>query len=127
VTQTPKLAAAAYRHKDAAKILLVKGATDYAIREGEVIATVAEPNVPALEAIGGTGDTITGLVSAFAYAGLELHEAAILAAKSNRMAGEFAHPTPATKVWQIISQFPAVFKEYLCQWSGVCYTEGGEQ
>ncbi len=127
VTQTPKLVAAAYQHKDAPKILLVKGATDYVVNEGEIVATVAEPNVPVLEAIGGTGDTITGLVSALTYAGLDPHEAAIIAAKANRMAGKFAQPTPATKVWQIISQFPAVFKEYLCQWCGVCYTEGGEK
>jgi hypothetical protein len=25
--------------------------------------------------------------------------------------------TPATKVWQIISQLPTAFMEYLCQWS----------
>lgn len=125
VTQTPKLVSVAYEHNNAAKLLLVKGETDYVVDSGAIVGTVAEPNVPTLEAIGGTGDTITGLVSAFAYAGLELHEAAIIAAKSNRMAGKFAQPTPATKVRQIVSEFPAVFREYLCQWSGVCYTEGG--
>jgi len=67
-------------------------------------ATISEPNVPELEAIGGTGDTITGLVSAFAYAGLELPEAAIIDAKSNRMAGKLAQATPATKVRQVIEQ-----------------------
>ena len=123
ITRTPELAAAAYRNHSAAKILLVKGSIDYIIRDGDILETITEPDVPALEAIGGTGDTITGLVSAFAYAGLELHEAAIIAAKANRMAGKFAQPTPATKVGQIVAQFPAVFKEYLCQWSGICYTE----
>ncbi len=127
ISQTPKLVAAAYEHKDAAKLLLVKGATDYVVRDGQILATIAEPDVPALEAIGGTGDSLTGLVSAFAYAGLELHEAAIIAARSNRMAGEFAEATPATRVWQIVEQFPAVFKEHLCQWSGVCYIEVGQQ
>lgn len=125
IAQTPRLVAAAYEHKDAAKLLLVKGATDYVVRGGEILATIAEPDVPALEAIGGTGDAITGLVSAFAYAGLEPHEAAIIAARSNRMAGEFAEATPATRVGQVISQFPIVYKEHLCQWSGVCYIEGG--
>lgn len=126
ITQTPRLVTEAYQNKSAAKLLLVKGAIDYAVRDGDIIATITEPNIPELEAIGGTGDTITGLVSAFAYAGLELHEAAITAARANRMAGKFAQPTPATRVGQIIEHFPAVFKEYLCQWSGVCYREGGK-
>ena len=103
---------------------MVKGAADYVISDGDILATVTEPDVPSLEAIGGTGDTITGLVSAFVYAGLELHEAAIIAARANRMAGEFATPTPAIRVSQIIAQFPAVFKEHFCQWSGVCYPGG---
>ncbi|MBA7505364.1 ATP-dependent (S)-NAD(P)H-hydrate dehydratase [subsurface metagenome] len=119
VTQTPRLVAAAYRNKSAANLLLVKGAIDYIVRDGDIVATITEPNVPALEAVGGTGDTITGLVSAFAYAGLELHKAAIIAAGANRMAGKFARVTPATRVRQIIDQFPAVFKEHLCQWSGL--------
>jgi NAD(P)H-hydrate repair Nnr-like enzyme with NAD(P)H-hydrate dehydratase domain len=110
VTQTPKLVSAACQQGNTAKLLLVKGAIDYVAEDGEILETVTEPDIPALEAIGGTGDTITGLVAAFAYAGLELHKAAIIAAKSNRMAGKFAQATPATKVWQIIAQFPAVLK-----------------
>ena len=116
VTQTPKLVSAACRQRNTAKLLLVKGAIDYVAKDGEILETVTEPDIPALEAIGGTGDTITGLVAAFAYAGLELHKAAIIAAKSNRMAGKFAQATPATKVWQIIAQFPTVFEKYLNEW-----------
>ena len=126
ITRTPELAAAAYQKNNAAKLLLVKGAIDYIIKEGEMITTVTEPDVPALEAIGGTGDTITGLTSAFVYAELELNKAAMIAARANRAAGQFAEATPATKVNQVIAQFPAVFKKYLCQWSGVCYTEGAK-
>jgi len=125
--RTPELVAAACQHKNAARLLLVKGATDYVVDGGDIVATVVEPNVPALEAVGGTGDTITGLVAAFVHAGLEPHEAAIIAARSNRMAGKFAETTPATSIQQIIGQFHAVFKEHLCQWSGVCYTDGGQQ
>jgi len=127
ITQTPRLVADAYHHQSAARLLLVKGATDYIVSGGDILATIAEPDVPELEAIGGTGDTITGLVSAFTYAGLEPHEAAIIAARANRTAGRIARATPATRVRQIIEQFPVVFKEYLCQWSGVCYMEGGNQ
>jgi len=122
----PEQIAAAYHNKSAAKLLLVKGETDYVANESRILATINEPDVPALEAIGGTGDTITGLVSALVYADLEPHEAAVIAAKANRMAGKFVQPTPATKVRQIVDQFPAVFKEYLCQWSEVCRVEGGK-
>jgi len=127
ISRTPELVAAAYEHENAARLLLVKGASDYVVDGGGIVATVDEPNVPALEAVGGTGDTITGLVSAFVYAGLEPREAAIIAARANRMAGKFAQATPATRVRQVIGQFQAVFEEYLCQWSGVCYTGGGQQ
>jgi hypothetical protein len=127
ITQTSKLVAAAYQHKNAARLLLVKGAADYVVDGGDIVATVAEPNVPALEAVGGTGDTITGLVSAFVHAGLELQEAAIVAARANRMAGKFAQATPATRVRQIVSQFRAVFEEHLRQWSEVSHAVGGQQ
>jgi len=113
---------AAFKNGSAAKLLLVKGKTDYIASEGNILATIDEPDVPMIEAIGGTGDTITGLVSAFVYSGLEAKQAAIIAAKTNRMAGKLAQPTPATKVAQIIDKFPEVFEKYLCEWSGICYT-----
>ena len=120
VTRTPELLTAAYQLKGAARLLLVKGSIDYVIRDGNILETITEPNVPELEAIGGTGDTITGLVAAFADAELELHEAAIIAARTNRMAGKYVQATPATRIRQIIAQFPAVFKKHLCEWSGAC-------
>jgi NAD(P)H-hydrate repair Nnr-like enzyme with NAD(P)H-hydrate dehydratase domain len=127
IDQTPDLVAAAHKHRNAARLLLVKGSTDYVVEDGGIVATIDEPDVPALEAVGGTGDTITGLVSAFVYAGLELHEAAVIAARSNRMAGKFAQATPATSISQIVGQFPAVFEKYLCEWSGVRYEAGGQR
>jgi hypothetical protein len=123
-TRIPQLVADAYRQNSAAEVMLVKGAIDYVTKKGEIITRIDKPDVPALEAIGGTGDTITGLVSAFLYAGLEPHEAAIIAARANRVAGQYAGVTPATRVRQIISHFPEVFREHLCQWSGVCYGKG---
>ncbi len=125
-SRAPELAETAYANHGAARLLLVKGAVDYVIKEGKVLATINEPNVPALEPIGGTGDTITGLISALTYAELEPHEAAIIAAKANRMAGRYAKVTPATRVRQIIAQFPSVFKDYLCQWSDVCCVKGAD-
>lgn len=125
ISRTPELVATACRNRSAAWLLLVKGETDYVVSAGRVVGTVAEPDVPALEAIGGTGDTITGLVSAFAYAGLEPHEAALIAARANRVAGQAAQATPGTRVWQVIEQFPAVFREHLCRWSRICLAGGG--
>jgi len=126
ISHAPELARKAYENHGAARLLLVKGATDYIIRNGEVLNTVSEPDVPMLEPIGGTGDTITGIVAALTYAELELHEAAIIAARANRMAGKYAGVTPATKVREVINYFTPVFKDYMCEWSGVCYTKGGQ-
>lgn len=125
IDQAPRLIVAAYRQRSAARLLMVKGATDYIACRGQILATVTEPDVPELEAIGGTGDTITGLLSAFVYCGLELPEAAIIAARVNRAAGRLAQVTVATRVRQIINQFSAVFKEYLCAWSSGCSVKGG--
>jgi len=120
ITQTPELAAKAYQNRSAARLLLVKGSVDYIVEEGKIIETITEPDIPELEAIGGTGDTITGIVAAFTSAGLELNEAAILAARANRMAGRYARAAPASRIWEIIAQLPAVFREHLCAWRGSC-------
>jgi hypothetical protein len=126
IERMPELIRAAYYHKNTASLLLVKGATDYIVMNGEVIATVGEPDVPAMEAIGGTGDTITGMLAAFVHAGLEPHEAAVIAARANRMAGKMAAVTPATRVGRVVAALPEVFKKHLCEWSGVCIAGGVE-
>jgi NAD(P)H-hydrate repair Nnr-like enzyme with NAD(P)H-hydrate dehydratase domain len=126
IGRAPELAKAAYNNHGAAKLLLLKGATDFIIDRNGVIATINDPDIPELESIGGTGDTITGLVAALVYTGLEPHEAAIIAARTNRMAGKYARLNPATRVYQIIEQFPRVFKDHLCNWSNVCYSEEGD-
>jgi hypothetical protein len=112
----PELISMAYRDNNAAKTLVVKGKVDFIARDGNIVASITEPDVPPLEAIGGTGDTITGLVSAFVHSGFDPLVAGIVAAKANRMAGQFAQATPATKVRKIIDQFPVVFDRYMEQW-----------
>lgn len=119
----PQQIADAFRFGSAAKLLLVKGKTDYVAQNGEILYTINEPNVPHLEPIGGTGDTITGLVSGLVYAGLAPKDAAVFACRTNRMAGKLVDPNPSTKVKEIIDQFPRVAKEYYCSWSGVCYLD----
>ena len=95
----------------------MKGKTDYVAQAREILATIDEPNVPTLEPIGGTGDTITGLVSGLVYAGMEPKNAAIFARRTNRTAGILARPTPATKVKDIIDQFPVVCRDYYDAWN----------
>lgn len=120
ISKVPDLIEKAYKNNGAAKMLLVKGAADYVAVDGEIIETISEPDVPILECIGGTGDTITGMVSAFTYAELEPHQAAVISAKANRAAGKITNVNPGTKVDEIIGNFKKVFKENLCSWSGVC-------
>jgi len=101
----------AYAHNNAARHILVKGSRDYVVRDGSIISTIADPSVEALEAIGGTGDTITGIVSVLISAGYKITEAAEIAVKANRLAGLHANPSPATSVSEIINHIPAALGE----------------
>ena len=67
----------------------------------------------ALEAMGGTGDTLTGIVSALVASGMEIGEAATQAARINRLAGHYANPTPATQVMEMIRHIPRAVEEAL--------------
>ena len=109
--QVPDLITRAYAHQNASRYLLVKGETDYLADPQGILATVAEPRIEALEPIGGTGDTLTGIVAALMAAGLDLEDAAVLAARANRLAGFLARPTPATQVGEIIEHIPQALAE----------------
>ena len=107
----PDLIGRAYRHKNAASYLLVKGANDYIANKNGIIAIIDSPNVKALEAIGGTGDTLTGIVSALIASGMDIESSSARAAKVNRLAGFFAKSTPATQIYDIIKQVPRALDE----------------
>ena len=96
----------AYKNKNSSKTLLVKGETDYIASDGKIIEKIAEPFVENLEPIGGTGDTITGIVSALIHSGMDTVKASIIACRANRIAGQLANPTPATHVSEIIGKIP---------------------
>ena len=96
----------AYRHDNAAIHLLVKGATDAIVARGRVVDRIDAPSAPAMEAIGGTGDTLTGLLAALCAAGHGLVPAASLAARANRLCGALARPTPASPVSELIAAIP---------------------
>ena len=120
--QVPDLIARAYAHDNASRYLLVKGRTDYLADKSGILATVADPNIDALEAIGGTGDTLTGIVSALIAAGDDIVTAALIAARVNRLAGYLARPTPATGVTEIIGQIPDALQLILQEHQGGCKT-----
>ena len=109
----PDLITRAYDHKNAARYLLVKGRQDHVASKKGVHAVIDSPVDEALEAMGGTGDTLTGLVSALIASGMETLEAAILAARINRLAGHFANPNPASQVMELIEHIPRAMEELL--------------
>lgn len=110
--KVPDLIARAYAHQNAARWLLVKGQRDYLADSRGILATVSEPDIEALEPIGGTGDTLTGIAAALIAKGLDLDVAAVLAARINRLAGLLARPTPATQVMEIIACIPQALAEW---------------
>ncbi|RZB30472.1 MAG: hypothetical protein SRB1_02752 [Desulfobacteraceae bacterium Eth-SRB1] len=111
--RAPDLIKRAYAHKNASRFLLVKGKKDYLSDQDGIKATVDSPACEAMEAMGGTGDTLTGIVAALIESGMEISKAAIVAAKANRLAGYYARPTPATQVIEIIRQIPGALEEIL--------------
>jgi hypothetical protein len=109
----PDLIARAYQHGNAAKYLLVKGKKDYFADQYGVQAIIDSPMEEAMEAIGGTGDTLTGIVAALISSGMELRKAAIMAARVNRLAGSYAQPSPGTQVSEIIQYIPKAIEDIL--------------
>jgi len=111
--RVPDLIKRAYAHKNASRFLLVKGKKDYLADQDGIKAMVDSPACEAMEAIGGTGDTLTGIAAALIESGMGISNAAIVAAKANRLAGYYARPTPATQVIEIIRRIPEALEEIL--------------
>jgi NAD(P)H-hydrate repair Nnr-like enzyme with NAD(P)H-hydrate dehydratase domain len=115
--KVPDLIARAYEHRNGSRCLLVKGARDYVASAEGIQETIDQPVEEALEAMGGTGDTLTGIVSALIASGMDIQEAAALAARINRLAGHYAKPTPATQVMELIRHIPKATKRILEQYA----------
>ncbi len=109
----PDLIARAYRHGNAARHLLVKGARDYLADEKGILETVDSPAEEAMEAMGGTGDTLTGLVSVLIDSGMSIRDAAPAAMRTNRLAGRLARSTPATRIGELIRNIPQALRNVL--------------
>jgi hypothetical protein len=110
--RVPELIARAYQHRNAARYLMVKGETDRLADEGGILKAISEPSVPALEAIGGTGDILTGLTAALTGIGKDVPSACISASFISRMAGQAAAPDPGTPVMEIIRKIPESLKAF---------------
>ncbi|MCX5873760.1 MAG: sugar kinase, partial [Deltaproteobacteria bacterium] len=82
-----------------------KGRVDYVASKDKILSEISEPNIEAMESIGGTGDSLTGIVAALIASGMPIPEAATLAAKANRLIGALASPNPA---WSIADFLPFV-------------------
>ncbi|MBN2404761.1 MAG: sugar kinase [Coriobacteriia bacterium] len=116
----PELIRLASQKGGSARVLLVKGKMDHISTQGEVVGTVEHPDVSALEAIGGTGDTLTGLAAGFMAAGFPTVDAALCACRANRHAGLRMQATPAMRASDLVAALPEVFAEHLCGWGGAC-------
>ncbi len=111
--RVPDLIRRAYDHKNAARYVLVKGKQDHVASSEGIHDIIEHPVNEPLEAIGGTGDSLTGIVSALIASGMETLEAATLAARINRLAGHFANPTPASQVMELIAHIPRATERVL--------------
>ncbi len=96
-----ELLSRAIDHGNVAKNLIIKGSTDYVVQGTNIVHKVHAPSVAGMEAIGGTGDLVTGIVSGLLAAGFAMREACILAVKTNRLVALLAKPTPATQVHEL--------------------------
>jgi ADP-dependent NAD(P)H-hydrate dehydratase / NAD(P)H-hydrate epimerase len=111
--RVPDLIARAYKNNNAPRYLLVKGVKDYLADETGILEMVDSPVEETMEAIGGTGDTLTGIVSVLIDAGMPIPQAGAAAMRINRLAGRYAQPTPATQIIEIIAYIPQALREAL--------------
>jgi len=113
--RAPELIARAYAHGNAARNLLVKGSCDLVASRDGILERICDPVVEAMEPIGGTGDTLTGLVSALVAAGHSIVRSCALAARANRLMGALADPTPAFSVADLLPSLPQALTRALSE------------
>ena len=109
----PELISRAYKNDNSSEYLLVKGSKDYVADTSGIRAIIDSPANEAMEAIGGTGDTLTGIVSALISSGMGIVDAAIAACRANRFAGHYAQVTPASQVIELIKYIPKALETVL--------------
>ena len=115
-----ELIAKAYAGNNAAQHMLVKSRVDLYTHNGAILEKICIPDVPMLEPVGGTGDTLTGIVSALVALGVELRFACPGALMINRRMGFLAQPTPASSVMDLLTFLSSAIQfemgEYQTYW-----------
>ena len=113
----PPLLQRAIEHDNCPKNMIIKGSKDYIVVDGRVIATVDAPSVPAMECIGGTGDLVTGLATAFLCGGASMDKACTAAARTARLLAQRCAPNPGTQIGELINNLPETLREAQALWS----------
>lgn len=103
-SDVPPLLERALKHDNCPQNMIVKGNVDYILCNGELVAKVAEPAVAAMESIGGTGDIVTGLATAYLAAGNPICKSALWAARAARLLADHCRPDPSTQAAAIIAK-----------------------
>jgi len=106
------LARQAWETGGSSNTLIVKGSTDHIVYRGNTVHVIGDPSVPALEAIGGTGDTLTGIACALIAAGYPSPDAGYMACVLNRQAGLLMQATPAMRAADLVQTLPEVIYRY---------------
>ena len=107
----PEMICQSYSSGNVPDFLLVKGKTDFIAVKGDVVHTTSSPDLPLLEPIGGTGDTITGIVTALIGCGMPVEKASYAATRINRLAGQRAGLKPGSKVIELIKSIKRVLDD----------------
>jgi ADP-dependent NAD(P)H-hydrate dehydratase / NAD(P)H-hydrate epimerase len=110
VDEPDALVRMATRHGNAPKTIVAKGAVDYIYRNGTSVAECRAPLIPSMEAIGGTGDTVTGMLSALRFRNEA--DADLTALVLNRLIAQRIGCTPATQIGEFVAAIPDVLKDY---------------
>ena len=102
----PPLLQRARDHGNCPKNMIIKGSKDYIVLDGHIAATVDAPSVASMECIGGTGDLVTGLATAFLCAGACMAEACTAAARMARLLAQHCAPNPGTQIGALLEKLP---------------------
>lgn len=108
----PALLERANAHGNCPANLIIKGRIDYIVCGGRLTGTVKEPSAAAMECIGGTGDLVTGLVTALLAGGISICRASLAAARLARLLAAHCAPNPGTQVSELLQNLPQVLRNY---------------
>ena len=96
--------------------MIIKGSKDYIVLDGQIAATVDAPSVASMECIGGTGDLVTGLATAFLCANASMGESCTAAARMARLLAQHCAPNPGTQIVELIEKLPEALAAARAVW-----------